>query len=82
MFLEQNCYLCIVINDKEVFKNMKYSELKRKLKKQGCFLLREGSRHEIWINPENGNMTSIGRHDQEEVKEKTLHTIYKELFGA
>jgi len=60
---------------------MKYSELKRRLKKAGCFLLREGARHEIWINPANGKHTQIGRHDAEEVKQKTLRTIYKELFG-
>jgi predicted RNA binding protein YcfA (HicA-like mRNA interferase family) len=45
-------------------------------------LLREGGRHEIWINPETGKMTSIGRHDKEEVKDKTLQSIYKDLFGV
>lgn len=60
---------------------MKYAELKRKLSKQGCYLLREGKRHEIWVNPNNGRMTSIGRHDKEEVKNKTLQSIYKDLFG-
>ena len=45
-------------------------------------MLREGKRHEIWINPETGKMTSIGRHDKEEVKDKALQSIYKDLFGV
>jgi len=35
----------------------------------------------MWVNPANGNTTWIGRHDSEEVKQKTLRSIYKELFG-
>ena len=30
---------------------MTYGELKRRLKKIGCYLDREGSRHEIWYSP-------------------------------
>lgn len=60
---------------------MKYSELKRRLRKAGCFLLQQGGRHEVWCNQANGHTTLIGRHDTEEVKTKTLQTIMKELFG-
>lgn len=59
---------------------MKYSELKRELTKRGCFLLQQGKRHEIWKNPTNGHITTIGRHDKEEVKIKTLRSIYNDLF--
>lgn len=65
---------------KELF-YMKYSELKRRLRKAGCFLLQQGSRHEVWKNPANGHTTILGRHDAEEVKPSTLHSILKELFG-
>ncbi|MCF0209354.1 MAG: type II toxin-antitoxin system HicA family toxin [Bacteroidaceae bacterium] len=60
---------------------MKFSELKRKLRKAGCFPLRDGSRHEIWINPATGGRTELGRHNKEEVPLGTLKSIYKELFG-
>jgi len=58
---------------------MKYSELKRWLKKQGCTKQREGGNHEIWINLSNGQTTAIGRHAKEEVKPGTLNTIKKDL---
>lgn len=58
---------------------MKFSELKRSLRKAGCFLLREGGRHEIWYNPKTKGKTQISRHDTEEVKKKTLLAIKKEL---
>lgn len=79
--MERFRYLCTVNDGKEFFHSMKYSELKRRLRKAGCFLLRQGGRHEVWKNPANGHTTMIGRHDAEEVKKKTLQTINKELFG-
>ena len=60
---------------------MKVSELKRKLKKAGCFLLREGTRHEIWINPKTGVTTEVPRHNAREVKTATARSILKELLG-
>jgi hypothetical protein len=33
---------------------MKYSELKKLLKKNGCYLVREGANHEQWFSPKNG----------------------------
>ena len=60
---------------------MKVSELKRWLRRAGCRLYRQGTRHEIWINPENGRKTEINRHSTLEVKEKTLQSIKRDLFG-
>lgn len=34
---------------------MTFGELKRMLKKNGCYLDREGSRHEIWYSPITGS---------------------------
>lgn len=47
---------------------MKYSELKRLLRKHDATLYKHGKRHDIW---RRGNLfTSIPRHNGEEVKLK------------
>jgi mRNA interferase HicA len=56
---------------------MKYSELKKKLKESGCYLLEEGKRHEIWKSNVTGEEFPIGRHNTEEVPKGTLNTILK-----
>ena len=58
---------------------MKYSELKRLLRKKGCYCYEEGSRHEKWVNPATGGTTTVGRHDKEDVKKGTLNGILKDL---
>lgn len=57
---------------------MTYGELKRRLKKIGCHLEREGSRHEIWYSPITGKRFQLGRHNTEEVATGTLKNIKKE----
>lgn len=59
---------------------MTYSELKRQLKKSGCYLLREGGNHEIWYSPITNKQFPVGRHNTEEVRRGTLQTI-KEQAG-
>jgi mRNA interferase HicA len=56
---------------------MKRSELIRHLLKNGCDLLREGSRHSIWRNIRLGNMTAVPRHN--EIKELMVLKICKDL---
>jgi predicted RNA binding protein YcfA (HicA-like mRNA interferase family) len=58
---------------------MKYSELKRFLRKQGCYCYEEGVNHEKWLNLETNGRTVIGRHDTQEVKPGTLKGILKDL---
>jgi predicted RNA binding protein YcfA (HicA-like mRNA interferase family) len=58
---------------------MKASELTRLAKKQGCYILRHGSRHDIWINPATGGTASIPRHKSEEVPTGTASQILKNL---
>lgn len=60
---------------------MKTSELKRLLKTGGCRLLRHGSRHDIWKNPETGATAPVPRHDAQEVNPKTLKSIKEALLG-
>ncbi len=57
---------------------MKYGELKKLLRKNGCQLEREGTRHEIWFNPQTGKRFTVGRHNTEEVKTGTLKSIMKD----
>jgi len=43
---------------------MKRSELLKQLKKEGCILLRPGSRYDIYINPKTGQKQPIPRHSE------------------
>ena len=54
---------------------MKISELKQLLKKNDCYLYREGSRHEIWISRRTGKKFQVGRHGSQEVPPGTLKSI-------
>ncbi|AFL74730.1 type II toxin-antitoxin system HicA family toxin [Thiocystis violascens] len=56
---------------------MKRSKLIQHLTKNGCVLLREGSRHAIWKNPSNGELTAVPRHS--EIKDLMAHKICKDL---
>ena len=41
---------------------MKRSQLIRHLRRNGCELLREGSRHSWWSNPATARRSSVPRH--------------------
>ena len=56
---------------------MTVGELKKYLKKNGCKLYRQGTRHEIWIN-ENGDQFAVPRHNSQELKTGTKEKILKE----
>ena len=43
---------------------MKRSKLLKHLKKNGCQLEREGARHSIWLNPQNGRSSPVPRHNE------------------
>ena len=57
---------------------MKYSELRRILKKQGCTVIRQGANHEIWFSPITGRKFPVARHNADEVYPKTLSDIVKQ----
>jgi predicted RNA binding protein YcfA (HicA-like mRNA interferase family) len=46
---------------------MKISELIRLISRNGCFLLKHKSRHDLWINSNTGETFLIPRHQSEEV---------------
>ncbi len=56
---------------------MKRRQLERKLRIAGCYLKREGSSHSLWINPKNGVIEAVPRHD--EIKEPLAKKILKNL---
>ena len=56
---------------------MKLRELIKHLKLHGCVLDREGSRHTIFRNIENGRCTSVPRH--REIKETVARAICTQL---
>ncbi|MDR1735917.1 MAG: type II toxin-antitoxin system HicA family toxin [Oscillospiraceae bacterium] len=58
---------------------MKVSELLRYLKKNGCVFKRNGSEHEIWINPKTGGEAQIPRHRAKELKTGTAKRILRDL---
>ena len=57
---------------------MKYSELKRLLRKNGCYKHHEGGNHEIWYSTATGMYFPVGRHDSEEVRPNTLARIKRQ----
>ncbi|HEY3388215.1 MAG TPA: type II toxin-antitoxin system HicA family toxin [Prolixibacteraceae bacterium] len=57
---------------------MKYSEVEKKLKKEGCSFYKDGSNHPIWFSPITGKKFSLSYHRSEEVKSGTLKSISKD----
>ncbi len=43
---------------------MKRSALVKHLEENGCYLLREGGNHAIYVNPKNRKQTAVGRHQE------------------
>jgi mRNA interferase HicA len=41
---------------------MKRRHLLRYLRRQGCYLLREGKRHSVFVNPNTNRTSSVPRH--------------------
>jgi predicted RNA binding protein YcfA (HicA-like mRNA interferase family) len=59
---------------------MKISELIRLISRNGCFLLKHKSRHDLWINSNTGETFIIPRHQSEEVP-KGLERAAKKWAG-
>lgn len=56
---------------------MKYSEVEKKLRKAGCYPLREGGNHPIWYSPITDKTFSLSRHKSEEAAFGTVKSISK-----
>jgi mRNA interferase HicA len=56
---------------------MKRTELLRHLRRQGCELLREGSRHSWWHNPMQNKRSAVPRH--REISDDLVRKICRDL---
>ena len=56
---------------------MKYSEIHKKLRDAGCYIVRYGSRHPVWKSPITGKSFPTSHHESEEAKMGTLNKIRK-----
>ena len=54
---------------------MKYSEVERKVKKEGCYEYGEMSGHPLWYSPITGKYFKLSRHKSQEVATGTLKNI-------
>ena len=70
-------FVRVIIKAQEVI-NLTFSELKKILKKNGCYFLRNGTSHEIWYSPITKQQFPVGRHDSQEVRTGTYNKIKKE----
>ena len=43
---------------------MKTGDLLRHLRRNGCYLKREGRSHSLWCNPETGAVEAVPRHNE------------------
>lgn len=43
---------------------MKRNAFIKHLKENGCILVREGANHSLFINPDNGKKSTVGRHPE------------------
>lgn len=58
--------------------NMKYNELERKVKKEGCYDTgRQRNGHPLWHSPKTGMDFQMSNHGSEEVATGTLKAILK-----
>jgi predicted RNA binding protein YcfA (HicA-like mRNA interferase family) len=55
---------------------MKFSELQRKLEKEGWYIERTG-KHHVYIHPDKPGAIPVGKHKSEEVPTGTLNKILK-----
>lgn len=57
---------------------MKYNEVEKKLRKAGCYWVRDGGRHPIWFSPITGKEFELSYHKSQEVKFGTLKSISRD----
>jgi mRNA interferase HicA len=58
---------------------MKWSELRRKVIRNGWYLVRNGSNHDIYAHSDKDFQIQIGRHDSEEVKKGLFNKLKKQI---
>ncbi len=56
---------------------MKRGSLLKHLRRNGCFLKREGASHSLWTNPNNGAVEAVPRHT--EIKNNLARSVCRRL---
>ena len=57
---------------------MRTSELIKVLKENGCYVSRQGTRHDIWFSPKTGKEFLVWRHPSKEIPTGTANRIMKD----
>ncbi len=57
---------------------MKASELKKLLKRAGCYKTDEGTNHEMWFSPKTGKHFPVNRHNSKEIATGTCNRILRD----
>ena len=57
---------------------MRYSEIEKALKKEGCYIVRQGANHALWYSPKTGKTFPVSRHRTEEIPAGTLRSIQRD----
>lgn len=60
---------------------VKYSQLYKELKKNGCEIYRHGAEHDIWVNASTGKFFAVPRHGSKEVPTGTLRQLRRFAEG-
>lgn len=58
---------------------MNRKEFIRKLLEDGCILLRPGSRHDIYMNPNTGQKQPVPRHKEKERRSRKLIIVWQSI---
>ena len=56
---------------------MKTTEMKRRLREAGCYIISEDGKHEKWYSPITGETFPVPRHKTQEIPPGTLKSIRK-----
>ena len=57
---------------------MKYNELEKLLKANGCYEITKKGRHPVWYSPKTGKKFTTSHHGSEEVRPGTLKSIKRD----
>ncbi len=52
----------------------------RLLTKAGCYIERNGAKHDLWVNPKTGRTSLVGRHPTMEIPKGTEISIRRKLL--
>lgn len=69
----------VIYLQRNFYKEMKWNELRRLAEKNGWYLWRNGSKHDIYRHPEKTYTIHIERHGSQEVKSGLCTKLLKQI---